>query len=221
MKFISTAHLLAQWVHRDRSNRKHKPFPLLAVEDSKSSDSSRTRCSLLRLDVSTATKGVRTFFHGLLQDLASCFLPFPSFFVSPFSSYLRRGHFHRSGGVQSRSRSQWELNSTSFLSQGRAAPQAPLSLSSSDSETLTEGDRPIRAHKGEGIRNNEATMNRRAPCCLSPAVLPRFVGTLFIYFPITYLTSRPPPRGQRFSSFPLRPSVTKIGNLIGSWMARY
>lgn len=160
------------------------------------------------------------FFHGPLQDLASRFLPFPSFLLCPFFFPL----------FTSRSfPSQWGCPASESFTMRAKFDALPLSescprsgaLSSSDSETLTEGDRPIRAHKGEGIRNNEATMNRRAPCCLSPAVLLRFVGTLFIYFPTTYLTSRPPPRGQRFSSFPLRPSVTKIGNLIGSRMDRY
>lgn len=144
----------------------------------------------------------------LLYSLLSRFFS-PYFFFSLFF-YSPREYFHHSGGVQCWGCTQWELNSTSF---SRFSPS--LSLFFRIFEDLSRRDsRRYRAHNGEGICNNEATMNRSAPRCLSTDCV--FVGTLFIYISL----SRTPltPAGWRPHVFPNRWTVTKIYNLV-AWTA--
>lgn len=158
-------------------------------------DSSRTRCcSLSWHDDSTNGRDTLLFFSPLFFFFLST-LPFRvSFLLSSlsflFSSlsfffYPPREYFHHSGGVQCWGCTQWELNSTSF---------------SLPSTKIRRDSRRYRAHNGEGICNNEATMNRNAPRC----PIARFCGNpIYLHFPFTNCTPLTPGGwlvARRFSS---------------------
>lgn len=121
---------------------------------------------------------------SLPRILSSLFSLVP-FFFSLFFFYPPREYFHHSGGVQCWGCTQWELNSTSF---------------SLPSTKIRRDSRRYRAHNGEGICNNEATMNRNAPRC----PIARFCGNpIYLHFPFTNCTPLTPGGwlvARRFSS---------------------
>lgn len=160
-------------------------------------DSSRTRCcSLSWHDDSTNGRDTLLFFSSPLffffplnsslpRILSSPLLSRSFFLLSLFFFYPPREYFHHSGGVQCWGCTQWELNSTSF---------------SLPSTKIRRDSRRYRAHNGEGICNNEATMNRNAPRC----PIARFCGNpIYLHFPFTNCTPLTPGGwlvARRFSS---------------------